>query len=102
MAVERILLTVNEEPPPSVLWSMYYDQAYVTPEPGDYSTNVSTDTHINASVIQLPDLPPGPALEDDVLEQVRGAYQRIMGDEGAGFMMFEDREDLGIDEDSNR
>jgi len=50
-------------------------------------------------VLQLPDLAPGFILEDGVLKHVRAAYQKIMGDEGVPFMVFEDREGQGDEED---
>lgn len=53
------------------------------------TTSESMDEHI----IQMPGVPPYLALEDDVLRNVRVAWERIVGDEvGRGFMNFEDRE----------
>ncbi len=41
----------------------------------------------------MPDVPPGPVLEDEVLRNVRATWERIVGDDdvGKGFMTFEDR-----------
>lgn len=77
---------------------MHYDQKYTPPATNDdYDTNITCDQISNDHVLQLPDLALGLSLEDDVLKHVRAAYERIAGDEGAGFMMFEDRE--GVDGD---
>jgi len=71
---------------------MHYDQQYKLPiTTDDYDTNIICNQISNDNVLQLPDLAPGLALEDDVLKHVKAAYERIMGDDGAGFMLFEDR-----------
>lgn len=50
-------------------------------------------------MIQLPDLGPDLALEDSVLRNVKAAWEKIVGEDvEAGFMIFEDREGMG-DED---
>lgn len=44
-------------------------------------------------IVNLPTLEPSLVLEDDVLRQVRAAWEKIAGgDGGRGFMMFEDRD----------
>ena len=61
----------------------------------DQSKNLSNDPRM----IQLPDLGPDLALEDSVLRSVKAAWERIVGEDvEAGFMIFEDREGMG-DED---
>ncbi len=78
---------------------MHYDQQYRLPiTTDDYDTNITCDQISNDYVLQLPDLPPGLALEDDVLKHVKAAYERIMGDDGARFMLFEDREGAADEE----
>lgn len=78
---------------------MQYDQEYrQTPTTDDVEANIECNDRSNPHVLRLPDLAPGFVLEDDVLKHVRAAYQKIVGDEGAPFMMFEDREGQG-DED---
>ena len=47
----------------------------------------------------MPDVPPGPVLEDDVLRNVRETWERIIGnDVGKGFLNFEDREPVEDEE----
>lgn len=95
-AVERLLARVHEDPTPSILWYMHYDQQYtLPPTANDWETNVECDRFSNPHILQLPDMMPGLVLEDDVLKHVRAAYDRIVGDENAGFMSFEDREGVG-------
>ena len=70
---------------------MMYQQSY----------NPSTDINsAHANILQLSDVMPGFVLEDDVLKNVREAYDRIMGVESGSFMNFDDREGAGnADED---
>ena len=96
-AVERLLRNATENPPPEILWSMYFDQLYTPPSTlDDKHSAVAVGLSLDDHVIQLPDLGSGLALEDDVLKQVKAAYEKIMG-EGKGFMIFEDREGTGDD-----
>ncbi len=75
---------------------MHYDQQYVLPPSTDgRSLNVAGDASTNDYVLQLPDLAPGLALEDEVLKHVRVAYEKILGDGGDEFMIFEDRAGVG-------
>lgn len=72
---------------------MNYDQRCTpTPPRDDWKGNTVEDDPSNPHVMQLPDLAPGLVLEDDVLKQVRAAYEKIMGEEEGAFMTFEDRE----------
>lgn len=80
---------------------MHYDQEYpISPEMDDHLSGISSNTYLQDHVLQLPDVAPGLVLEDDVLEHVRAAYRKIMGDD-SGFMMFEDREGVGVEVDSS-
>ena len=99
-AVRQLLASVNENPAPVVLWSMHYDRQYTSP----FTPNGRTPDHFeiasnafpNDHVIELPDVMPSVALEDEVLRYVRTAYQRIVGENDTGFMKFDDRGDIGI------
>ena len=57
-------------------------------------------TNPNNEILTIPEIPPSFIIEDDVLHNVRAAWERIVGDEkGDGFMMFSDRgEGEGDDE----
>ena len=81
---------------------MHYDQRYNLPATTeDYEANIRCDHFPSDHVLQLPDVAPGIALEDDVLKHVRAAYRRIVGDDGVAFMLFDDREGTGDDIDEN-
>lgn len=92
-AVEQLLASINEDPSPAILWYMHYDQKHIPIlTSDDWDANIKCSEFANDKVLKLPDLAPGLALEDDVLKHVRATYKKIMGTEGEGFMMFEDRE----------
>ena len=81
---------------------MHYDQKRALPATtDDYETNITCAQSSNDHVLQLPDLAPSLALEDDVLKHVRAAYQKIVGDDGAAFMTLDDREGTEDDGDDN-
>ena len=94
-AVEQLLAKVNEDPTPTVLWSLHFDQQHAPSSSSD-ERKPETDikSFLNGHVLQLPDLKPGLTLEDNLLKEVRVTYERIMGD-GNGFLVFEDREGMG-------
>ena len=101
-AVNRLIDSIKEEPPAAALWYMHYDQKYEPPiSTDDYDANIKCDDLSNDHVLRLPDLAPELALEDDVLKHVQAAYNRVVGEEGAAFMIFEDREGTGDDENEN-
>ena len=97
-------MTLPEDPKPDVLWSLHYSQIVspsATPYSNQFSSNPRTDDRPsylldNSRVIRLPYLGPELALEDSVLRDVKAAWERIVGeDSGEGFMIFEDREGMG-------
>ena len=101
-AVNRLIDSIREEPPATALWHLHYDQRYQAPATtDDYDTNVKCEDLSNDHILRLPDLQPGLALEDDVLKHVQAVYNNIVGDEGAAFMLFEDREGTGDDDNDN-
>ena len=81
---------------------MHYDQKYQPPATtDDYDANIKYEDLSNDHILRLPNLAPGLALENDVLNHVQAVYNRIVGDEGAAFMLFEDREGTGDDDNDN-
>ena len=98
-AVDRLVDSIKEEPPATALWYLHYDQKYEPPATfDDYDANIRCEDLSNDHILRLPDLAPGLAFEDDVLKHVQAAYNRIVGNEGAPFMIFEDREGTGEDD----
>ena len=51
------------------------------------------------NIVALPSLSPGLALDDNVIEQVKYAWQRVTGAEPQTFMKFDARETLYEDND---
>ena len=101
-AVNRLIESITEDPPATALWYMHYDQRYEPPATtDDYDTNIKCEDLSNDRILRLPDLAPGLALEDDVLKHVQAVFNRIVGDAGAPFMLFEDREGTGDDDNDN-
>lgn len=82
-AVEQFLSKLGEVPKPEILWHMQYSQRVSSQRPTD------TDSRI----ITLPEISSSPSLGDDVLDNVRAVWEKIVGQDYAeGFMKFEDRE----------
>ena len=101
-AVNRFINDTKEEPPATALWYIHYDQKCEPPATtDDYDANIKYEDLCNDHILRLPDLTPGLAFDDDVLKHVQAAYHRIVGDEGAAFMVFEDREGTGDDDSEN-
>ncbi len=103
MAVKNLLSVVVEDPKPDVLWGAHYTQEHAIAE--HPSKDMISDLDDLASstlpnrILQLPDLPPGLVLEDDLLRTVRDAWEKITGGDGE-FMQFAERQGLG-DEDED-
>lgn len=100
-AVQKFLATIPEDPQPEVLWSLEYTKQYTVPglptsRAGKYPSGSSSQ------LILLPDLSPNLIVDDSLLDNIKDAWERIVGEEkGDGFMVFEDREGLSDDEGSN-
>ncbi|KAI4115952.1 MAG: hypothetical protein LQ345_003541 [Seirophora villosa] len=106
-AIDTLLSSVNEQPTPTILWSLSYTQHHHQPTPPSSLTGneASVTSHARSSqqsgILFLKDLAPSLALEDEVLRDVRAVWELITaddGDERGGFMQFEDREG-GANED---
>lgn len=88
-AVTTLLDGVGEQLPPQQLWSMRYEQRLP-------SGKESGPTH--DQILTLKTLSAELALEDDVLRDVKSAWQRITKADPESFMKFEAREGT-MDED---
>lgn len=92
---------------PEILWTLHYTQHYTLPASvtnlgvtdadssiEEASSSPSSENHI----LQLADVPFGLAVENSVLENVKQAWENIVGKvPGEEFLMFEDRELMGED-----
>lgn len=102
-AVQKFLATIPEDPRPEVLWSLQYAKQCTVPV-----LTTSGDGKLPGSssqIILLPDLSPNLVVDDSLLDNIKDAWERIVGEEkGDGFMVFEDRDGLsdeGSNEDAN-
>lgn len=73
-----------------MLWSLRYEQKCLAS---------SSQPRNDNGIINLPSLSSSLALEDEILENVKTAWQHITGEEGEAFMKFEAREGIGEDEE---
>jgi hypothetical protein len=71
LAVERLLLSVEDLPTPRVLWSLQYQQ------------------HKSLDLV----------FDESILDDVKSQWREIDGENGGEFLMFEDRNPVGGDED---
>lgn len=97
-AIQKFLATIPEDPQPEVLWSLKYTKQYTFPNLIDFKVG-KPPPGSSSQIILLPDLSPNLAVEDSLLDNVKKAWEKIVGEEkGDGFMVFEDREGLSDDE----
>lgn len=80
---------VAEEPRPSVLWCMKYQQSFASTPAQPQRTG---------PVLPLQSLSPDLALCDELLENVKAAWRQITHDDETTFMKFEAREGTMEDE----
>ncbi|KAL8916783.1 MAG: hypothetical protein Q9172_006125 [Xanthocarpia lactea] len=112
LAIETFLSAVPNEPrQPDVLWTLAYKQHHLIPSspsrPSDPQTGPNDDpadeeSNQHCGIIHLQDLGPSLALEDEVLKDVRAAWERITADDGddrGAFMQFDNRVGIGGEED---
>ncbi len=84
---------------------MSYTQHHTTSRVSPSSTEVNdlpSESLPKHGTIRLQELTPSLALEDEVLKDVRAAWERITADDGDArgrFLLFEDREGLGGGDD---
>lgn len=100
-AVQKFLATIPEDPQPEVLWSLEYTKQCTVPAlttSGDGKPPPGSSSQI----ILLPDLSPNLIVDDSLLDNIKDAWETIVGEEkGDGFMVFEDRDGLSDEEGSN-
>ena len=96
-AVNTLLSLVQTEVPPTLLWSMRYEQQTpVNHEGSDSNKSKHTD-----QVFQFPQSSPALSFDDGIITQVEQAWKSIVGAdaEASPFMQFEDREGAVDDSD---
>jgi hypothetical protein len=89
-AVESILSAHDSSSPPTILWSVRYQQRA--------SSGSETLLPNNDHVIRFPPPSMDLAFDDTVLDTVKEVWQKIVGDDAGEFLMFQDREVYDDDE----
>ncbi|KAL8945534.1 MAG: hypothetical protein Q9183_008057, partial [Haloplaca sp. 2 TL-2023] len=99
--IETLLDTVRvEHPEAEILCTMNYTQKYHPTDPAS-AVGAADESTLRSGILRLQDLGPSLALEDDVLRDVRRAWNVITADEGdarGSFIVFGEREGMGEDE----
>ena len=100
-AIQDFLAAIPEDHEADILWSVFYTQEHTLPMSTKENTASSSNDQATCTphrrIIELSDLPPGLALEDDLLRNVRAAWEKITGGNGEGFMQFTEREGMGTE-----
>lgn len=82
-AVQALLSAVGTTPPPSILWTVKYQQ-----QPSSGSESISINDH----VLRFPPPALDLAFDDSILDNVKNVWQQIMGEDTSDFLVFQDRE----------
>ena len=100
-AVGSFLAAVPDNPKSNILWSVFYIREHAPSGFPNHSTASAVDdtagNALHSRILQLPDLQPGLALDDDLLRVVRDTWGKITGGNGEGFMQFSEREGIGLE-----
>lgn len=88
--MESLLSAQDVQPSPTILWSVEYQQ-----QASSGSETLPSDTD---RIVRFPPPSMDLAFDDMVLENVREVWQKIVGDDGGEFLVFQDREVYDDDE----
>lgn len=91
LAINALLKSAEATPPPTLMWSIQYEQR-------TGAGQAALPTQVGGHTVFFPPLPLDLATVDSVLEHVKQAWQRILADEAAEFLVFADRETYDDDE----
>ena len=83
-ATDALLASVDVTPAPTKLWSVQYRQHASSGS----EASLGGDEHI----LRLPPPPMDLAFDDVILDNVKEVWQKIVGDDGGEFLVFQDRE----------
>jgi hypothetical protein len=91
LAIEQLLRCIDEPTKPRVLWQLQYQQRSGAP-----SSSGGVD---GEKFIALPASSVNLAFDENILDSVKAAWQKITGGEPQDFLVFEDRNPVGDDDD---
>ncbi|KAJ4989323.1 rab protein geranylgeranyltransferase component a [Stagonosporopsis vannaccii] len=89
-AVDALLAAVEVTPHPDVLWSVKYRQR------ASSGADILPDG--KGRVLSFPPLSMDLAFDDAILDNIKGLWRKIVGEEGGDFLVFQDREHYDDDE----
>jgi hypothetical protein len=90
-AIAQLLQCVDEPTKPQVLWQLQYQQHCDVPSSASIIGEGKSIT-LSASSIDL-------AFDENILDSVKAAWQKITGGQPQDFLLFEDRNPVGDDDD---
>ncbi|KAF2083590.1 hypothetical protein K490DRAFT_60336 [Saccharata proteae CBS 121410] len=93
-AIAALLSSVADQPRPALLWKLQYERL---PRASASNSGHDGSSGSHANIHLFPPSGVSLAFNDEVLDHVRIAWQKIMGPDAdpSGFMVFEEREGLG-------
>jgi hypothetical protein len=99
-AVEELLRITGEASHARVLWNLQYEQH--SPHSRKHPQLQNQKSYKRERVLKLPSPSMDLVFDDGVLDSVRWAWQKIMGEEAESdhFLVFLEREDMEEDDDS--
>jgi hypothetical protein len=89
-AIRGLLVAVPVSPMPDILWSAEYRQ--------HASSGSETIPFEDEHVLRFPPPSMDLAFDDAILDNVKGVWQSIVGEEDGEFLVFQDREQYDDDE----
>lgn len=93
LAIEQLLQCIDEPAKPQVMWQLQYQQHVGVPSS---SNNFDDDKSI-----ALPASSVDMAFDENILDSVKAAWQKITGGQPQDFLVFEDRNPVGDDDDDD-
>lgn len=90
-AIAQLIQSVQEPEMPRILWQLQYQQRRDIPSSSDH-IDEEKSIILPASSVDL-------AFDEEILDSVKDAWQRITGDQPQDFLVFEDRNPVGDDND---
>jgi len=98
MGIMRLLHMSREPEAPQVLWSLRYQQC--SPEHPSTDSDQVIDSREDGFV-RLPSAPLDLVFDEAILDTVKSAWERILGGDAQDFLVFEDRNGMGEDDEGD-
>jgi hypothetical protein len=92
LAIERLLTQVEMNPAPRVLWTLQYQQHSPASPPAAENADESNVITLSSTSLDL-------VFDEGILGEVESAWKKVIGDEEGSFLVFEDRNGVGDEDD---